>query len=267
MNARSTAVLITLSAPTRARRSNGTAASAQGYATVWRTSTNRRLPQAYAQRPVSGWRVTLGAVFGAVTVAGLLSACGGAEQNAGEPNASFPVAVRSSFPARQQLAQTTSFTVRVSNTGSAAIPNVAVTVTSPRYGSAAQAFGKLLAAPAAGQPILASRSRPVWIIDRAPGPCGYSCRHRGPGGAATAYNNTWALGRLRPGQTATFRWRVTAVLAGRYTVAYQVSAGLNGSAKAVVRGGAPARGHYHVRITSKPSPSYVESDGTVVHRR
>jgi hypothetical protein len=267
MNARSTAVLITLSAPTRARRSNGTAASAQGYATVWRTSTSHRLSQAYAERPVSGWRVTLGAIFGAVTVAGLLSACGGTEQNAGEPNASFPVAIRSSFPARQQLAQTTNFTVSVRNTGGAAIPNVAVTVVNPKYGSAAQAFGKLLAAQAAGQPILASRSRPVWIIDRAPGPCGYSCRHRGPGGAATAYTNTWALGRLAPGRTATFRWRLTAVQAGHFTVAYAISAGLNGSAKAVVHGGAPARGRFMVLITSKPSASYVEVNGTVVHKR
>jgi hypothetical protein len=216
---------------------------------------------------VSGWRVTLGAIFGAVTVAGLLSACGGTEQNAGEPNASFPVAIRSSFPARQQLAQTTNFTVSVRNTGGAAIPNVAVTVVNPKYGSAAQAFGKLLAAQAAGQPILASRSRPVWIIDRAPGPCGYSCRHRGPGGAATAYTNTWALGRLAPGRTATFRWRLTAVQAGHFTVAYAISAGLNGSAKAVVHGGAPARGRFMVLITSKPLASYVEVNGTVVHKR
>jgi hypothetical protein len=56
------------------------------------------------------------------------------------------------------------------------------------------------------------------------------------------------------------------VQAGHYTVAYQVSAGLNGSAKAVVHGGAPARGRYRVRITSKPSPSYVEANGSVVHK-
>jgi hypothetical protein len=216
---------------------------------------------------VSGWRVTLGAILGAVTAAGLLSACGGTEQNAGEPTAKFHVEISTSFPVRQQLAQTTSFTVSVKNTDAAALPNVAVTVTNPRYGSAAQAFGTLLASPAAGQPILASRSRPVWIIDRSPGPCGYSCKHRGPGGAATAYSDTWALGRLAPGRTATFRWRLTAVQAGDYTVSYEVSAGLNGSAKAVVRGGAPARGRFRVRITSTPSPTYVKSDGAVVHRR
>jgi hypothetical protein len=215
---------------------------------------------------MSGWRVTLGAMLGAFTAAGLVSACGATEQNAAEPNAAFPVEVSSSFPTNQRLAQTTSFTVRVKNTGSGVIPDVAVTVTNPRYGSAAQAFGTLLAVPAAGQPILASRSRPVWIIDRSPGPCGYSCRQRGPGGAATAYSNTWALGRLAPGRTATFRWQVTAVQPGSYVVAYEVSAGLNGSAKAVTGSGARARGGYRVRIASAAPPSYVEPNGTVVHK-
>jgi hypothetical protein len=216
---------------------------------------------------VSGWRVTLGAVIGAVTVAGILPGCGGTEQNAGEPHANFPVAVSGSFPTRQRLAQTTSFTVNVKNTGSEAIPNVAVTVTNPKYGSAAQAFGTLLARPKAGEPILASRSRPIWIIDKAPGPCEYSCRNRGPGGAATAYSNTWALGRLAPGKTATFRWLVTAIHPGDYTVVYAVAAGLNGHAKAVTRSGATAGGTYKVRIKSAPRRTYVTSDGTVVHTR
>lgn len=216
---------------------------------------------------MSGWRVTPGAVIGAVTVAALLSACGGTEQNATEPHGNFPVAVSGSFPTRQRLAQTASFTVNVKNTGTEAIPNVAVTVTNPKYGSSAQAFGTLLPRPRAGRPLLASRSRPIWIIDKAPGPCRYSCRNRGPGGAATAYSNTWALGRLAPGRTATFRWLVTAIHAGDYTVVYAVAAGLNGSAKAVTRSGAAAGGAYRVRIMSAPRRTYVTSDGTVLHSR
>jgi hypothetical protein len=205
-------------------------------------------------------------IVAALTVAGLVSACGGTEQNAGEPHASFPVSVTSSFQTSQRLAQQTRFKVTVRNTGHRTIPNVAVTVTNPRYGSAAQAFGTMLAPNAAGQPILASRSRPVWIINQAPGPCGYSCKNRGPGAAATAYSDTWALGRLAPGHTATFQWRLTAVQAGGYTVEYQVAAGLNGYAKAVLSGGAPARGRYSVTISSTPPQTTVQSDGQVVQQ-
>jgi hypothetical protein len=199
----------------------------------------------------------------ALAVAGLVSACGATEQNAGEPHARFPVSVTSSFPTSQRLAEQSRFTVSVRNTGHATIPNVAVTVTNPRYGSAAQAFGLLLAPNGAGQPILASRSRPVWIVNQAPGPCGYSCRNRGPGAAATAYSNTWALGRLKPGHTVTFQWKLTAVQAGAYTVEYQVAAGLNGYAKAVLSGGTPARGQYRVTISSTPPQTTVASNGQV----
>jgi hypothetical protein len=114
--------------------------------------------------------------------------------------------------------------------------------------------------------LLASRSRPVWIINQEPGPCGYSCRNRGPGAAATAYSDTWALGRLAPGRTATFRWKLTAVLAGNYRVQYQVAAGLNGWARAVLAGGAPARGRYAVRISPRPPSETVQADGQVKQR-
>lgn len=205
-------------------------------------------------------------VAATLAVAGLVAGCGGTEQNPGEPHARFPVAVSSTFPSSQRLAQRTSFTVRVRNVGSRTIPDVAVTVLNPRYGAAAAAFGMLIPENGPGQPILASRSRPVWIIDQAPGPCGYSCRNRGPGAAATAYTNTWALGRLAPGRSVTFRWKLTAVQAGAQTVEYEVAAGLNGYARAVLRNGSPARGRVRVRISSAPPTVTVESNGRVVQR-
>jgi hypothetical protein len=201
-----------------------------------------------------------------LAVAGLVAGCGGTEQNAGEPHGKFPVSVSSSFPASQTLAQQTSFTVRIKNVGKAVIPDVAVTVLNPKYGSAAQAFGTLIKAGSAGQPILASRSRPVWIINQAPGPCGYSCHSRGPGGAATAYANTWALGKLRPGHTAVFSWKLTAVQPGAYTVEYEVAAGLNGYAKAVLSNSSPARGHFDVHISSAPPSVTVQGNGKVTQK-
>jgi hypothetical protein len=201
-----------------------------------------------------------------LAVASLVAGCGGSEQNAGEQHGQFPVSVSSSFPSSQRLAQQTSFTVRIKNVGTSAIPDVAVTVLNPRYGSAAQAFGTLLRANAAGQPILATRSRPVWIINQAPGPCGYSCKSRGPGGAATAYSNTWALGKLAPGRIAVFRWKLTAVQSGAYTVEYEVAAGLNGYAKAVLSDKSPARGHFDVHISPAPPPVKVQSNGQVTQK-
>jgi hypothetical protein len=198
-----------------------------------------------------------------LAVASIVAGCGGTEQNAGEPHAKFPVAVASSFPASQTLAEQTSFMVRIKNVGTRAIPNVAVTVLNPKYGSAAQAFGTLIKAGSAGQPILASRSRPIWIIDQEPGPCGYGCKNRGPGGAATAYTNTWALGKLAPGHTAVFRWKLTAVQPGAYTVEYEVAAGLNGYAKAVTAGGSPARGSVDAHISSAPPTVTVQGNGQV----
>ena len=212
---------------------------------------------------MSGRRVI---VVAGLAVAGLVAGCGGTEQNAGEPHADFPVAVSSSFPSSQTLAEQTSFMVSIRNVGKRVIPDVAVTVLNPRYGTAAQAFGTLLKKNGSGQPILATRSRPVWIINQAPGVCGFSCRSRGPGGAATAYSNTWALGRLKPGHTAVFRWKLTAVQPGAYTVEYEVAAGLNGYAKAVLSDRTPARGHFVVRISSKTPRVTVQQNGQVTSK-
>ena len=80
----------------------------------------------------------------------------------------------------------------------------------------------------------------------------------------TAYSNTWALGRLAPGQTATFIWGVTAVAAGTHFVRYEIAAGLNGKAKARLSTGAIPAGTFKVRITRQPQQSYVNNNGQIV---
>lgn len=198
----------------------------------------------------------------AVTVA--LAGCGGGgqQQDANEPSGNFTVDVPvAKFPASQRLAQHTHMVIAVRNDSTETIPNVAVTVLTPREGGvAAQAFGGLLAA----NQTLASRSRPIWIIDRPPGPCQYSCASGGPGGAVTAYTNTWALGPLKPGSTAKFDWGVTAIKPGKYVIDYQVAAGLNGKAKAVLASGGRPAGRFKVTIHSAPQQSYVNGNGQVV---
>lgn len=199
----------------------------------------------------------------AVAATMTLAACGGgSRQDANEPSGTFPVAISTAtFPTSQRLAEHTHLVIAVRNSGNHTIPNVAVTITNPQYGTGVQAFAQYL-----NQPGLASHSRPVWIIDRAPEPggCAYSCQQGGAGGAVTAYANTWALGALAPGHTATFNWAVTAIAPGTHVVQYEVAAGLNGKAKARVAGGGIPRGTFTVRILKAPQQSYVTGSGQVV---
>jgi hypothetical protein len=168
--------------------------------------------------------------MGAALVA---AGCGGERQDAAEPSGTFEVAVvRASFPAKQHLAKAERFVIAVRNTGTRAVPDLAVTVDS--FASRSQ------------QPGVADASRAVWIIDD------------GPPGGDTAYTNTWALGRLAPGQTRRFVWRVTAVQAGTHTVKWQLAAGLNGKAKAVLAGNRAPSGSITVDVSDRPAQARVD---------
>jgi len=201
-----------------------------------------------------------------------LSGCGGGQnQAASEPNGNFPVTVSAArFPSSQRLAQHTHLLITVRNAGHKTIPNVAVTICNvtcaypaPKgEGSSSQAFGADIT-----QSYLANSSRPLWIIDRAPGGCGYSCQNGGPGAAVTSYANTWALGRLAPGKTARFDWAVTAVKAGKHVLAWQVAAGLNGKAKAVLANGSAPKGTFAVKVGTAPAQSYVNNNGQIVTKQ
>ncbi len=190
-----------------------------------------------------------------------LAACGSQpRQDVNEPSGTFHVAVSTAtFPTSQRLAQHSHLKISIINTGRKTIPDVAVTITDPKHGTSLAAFGQQL-----NMPQVASHSRPIWIVDRGPGACQYSCREGGPGGAVTAYANTWAMGRLKPGATATFIWAVTAISPGIHTIQYVVAAGLNGKAKARLSNGTIPKGTFTVNITRAPQQSYVNGSGQVV---
>jgi hypothetical protein len=163
-----------------------------------------------------------------------VAGCGGGErQDAAEPSGTFEVdVVRASFPTKQHLAQSERFVIAVRNSGEKTVPNVAVTVSS--FAERSEQAG------------LADPERAVWIIDDS------------PRGGQTAYTNTWALGRLAPGQTRRFVWRVTAVQAGTHTVKWQVAAGLNGKAKATLSGNRAPAGSVTVDVSDKPGQAHVD---------
>ena len=173
----------------------------------------------------------------------LLAGCGGgARQDANAPAATYSVAVvKASFPKQQKLARPIEMRIAVKNTGTRRIPTLAVTVDS--FTRRSQQAG------------LADPERPVWIVDQA------------PRGGTTAYVNTWTLTGLRPGQTRTFRWTVTAVEPGRHQVKWSVGAGLDGKAKTRTGSGdGPATGAFAVDVSSKPSSARVDPNTGAVIR-
>jgi hypothetical protein len=178
----------------------------------------------------------------------LVAGCGAARQDAHEAKGEFSVQVlAASFPARQSIAKPTTFELRVENTGTRTVPNIAVTLDSFSYAS-----------NYAG---LAARQRPVWVIEEGAGAQPSSPVESEsvspPGGGQTAYVNTWALGPLAPGSSQTFEWHVVPIKPGTYTVHYTLAAGLAGKAKAVASSGGAVSGTLTADIAAKPGARHV----------
>ena len=156
--------------------------------------------------------------------------------------------LKASFPSKQAVARPASLELEVKNTGSRAVPDVAVTVDSFNYKS--------------NYPGLADNRRPIWAIEQGPGvnakPPVESEDVSQPGSGQTAYLNTWALGPLPAGQTRTFVWRVIPVKPGTHTVSFAVDAGLAGKARARLSGGGPATGRLTVSIAGSPPLTHVD---------
>jgi hypothetical protein len=172
----------------------------------------------------------------AVAVAGLLlSACGGSRQDANEPSGNFKVEiVKATFPGKQKLAKRSTMEITVKNVDSRTVPDISVTVNS---------FDKR-----EDNPQLADASRPVFVVNA------------GPTGGDTANQATSALGPLKPGQTKTFKWDVTAVQAGNFHISYEVSAGLYGKARAVDSTGQAPQGEFAGTVSAAAPDTTVNFD-------
>jgi hypothetical protein len=182
---------------------------------------------------------------------GLLAVgCGASHpQDASEPKGSFTVQVtHASFPTEQAVARPAQMVVDVRNTSARTLPNVTVAVTSFDYLS--------------DYPHLASRRRPVWVVNEGPGkvanPPVETVQVDPPGSGTTANYDVWALGPLAPGATRSFVWNVSPVKPGVHRVSYGVYAGLNGKAKAKLADGAPPVGSFNVDIADRPPPTHVD---------
>jgi hypothetical protein len=181
------------------------------------------------------------AAIAAIACGLVVAGCGGGgtRQDADEPSGTFKVqVVEAKFPDKQSLAKRSKLTITVKNVDTRTIPNVAVTVKS---------FDQTK-----NDPTLADPRRPQFVVNT------------GPSGGETAYVGTSALGPLKPGETKTFRWDVTAVIAGKYSLKYAVSAGLDGKARAVLAGGGRPSGEFTGVVSNAAPDAKVADDGKTV---
>ena len=188
-------------------------------------------------------------------------------QDENEPEGEFPVRVDATFPKQQSLAKDSQLRIEVTNAGEREIPNVNVTV---------DGFSRKLRDPldpAAVDPGVADPGRPVFVVDRSPVEFlaerpkrnkSLVDREVGPPQGAdrrgSAYVNTYSLGALPAGETAVFRWDLSAVEAGPYELEWNVNAGLDGNAIAVGENGDAISGTFEGEIASTPPATEVSAE-------
>ena len=203
-------------------------------------------------------------------IALLVAGCGSGnkKQDVNEPKGSFPVSVeKATFPSAQKLATATRMEIVVRNAGRRPVPNVSVTVKCRGQGPGNTAGGGGFYYRTQ-QKGVADPERPQFVVDKIP------TRTERPVGQlsldplerSSALVNTYPLGRLAPGRTATFTWDVTAVRAGPFKLCWRVNAGLFGKAKAVTASSSaePITGVFRGNVSRKAPIAEVTPDGKVV---
>lgn len=188
-----------------------------------------------------------------------LASCGGGErQDAALEEGDYEVKiVDADFEPVQQLGETTMMGLDIENTGSEAIPNLAVTVKvlGEEGENARDAF-----AYRDPQRNLNRHDRPIWILD-----LGYPTLKGTPlGSSRTASARTFAFGELAAGEKAEALWRLTPVKAGNYRLTYEVSPDIYGVGTIEAAGGGAPSGRLPVRIRPLPRQLRVDDRGRVV---
>jgi hypothetical protein len=194
-----------------------------------------------------------------VAVAAMLAACGESSSDSNEREGTYQVdVVDASFPSEQKLGQTTLLKLAVRNSGEETVPAVTVTI---NVGGKEGEDSRLPFGVHDAQAGLAQADRPVWVLaEHYPRFAGSS----EPGGASTSNAKTFSLGPLKPGRTVTALWKLSAVKAGDWTVAYRVGAGLGTQVKAETSNGTVPDGSFKAVITSDLPETEVTDGGEVV---
>lgn len=194
-------------------------------------------------------------------MAALLAACGGGDSSTApeEAEGKFKVKVtEAQFPTLQRLGQTSQLRLAIRNAGDRTVPGLTVsfTIKGQKGEDSSLPFG--VSDP---QPELAQPDRPVWVLAATYPHLNGS---NDPGGTSTSSPKTFALGALEPGETTTAIWKLSAVRAGKYTLLYDVGAGLGGAAKAETDGGVSPGGSFSTEVTERLPETEVTDSGEIV---
>jgi hypothetical protein len=194
-----------------------------------------------------------------VAVAALLAACGGSSSDSNQQAGNYQVKVTdASFPTRQFVGQTALLKVDAKNTGKKTIPALTVTVNVQGKEGEASQIPFAVRDPESG---LANGDRPVWVLSATyPRLSGSS----DPGGAGTSSQNTYSFGALKPGKSVEAVWKLSAVRPGKYTLGYEVGAGLNSEAKAKTSSGVAPGGTFVTQISTELPETEVNGAGEIV---
>lgn len=215
-----------------------------------------------------GAALRAGAAGGAVALALGLAACGDDSEQAATD---YEVSAEASFPEPQKLAQTSQLRIEVTNEDDETIPDVGVIVDGFSYELTDPND------PEQPDPAVADPSRPQFVVERSPIEF-FAEAAEGeeaslvdrevavPYGRGTAYAGTYTLGSLAPGKTALFRWDVTAVKAGPYEIAWQITGDTAPGHNIVDEVGEPVSGSFEGKVSDAPVDARVGKDGTTVIR-
>lgn len=189
----------------------------------------------------------------------LLSACGESSSDSNERAGNYSVAVtNTSFPAKQDVGQTSLLKLAIRNTGKHTIPALTTTIEVKGKQGEGSAIPFAIQDPQTG---LANADRPVWVLAATyPRLEGSS----DPGGASTSNPKTYNFGAVKPGESVEAVWKLSAVRPGRYTLVYNVDAGVGGEAKAVTKGGVAPGGTIVAEITTELPETEVNGAGEIV---
>jgi len=191
-------------------------------------------------------------------VAVLLAACEESSSDK-EPAGNYEVGVTAaSFPSLQRLGQTSLLKLSFKNEGENELPNLVV------YFSLAGKQGTTASLPFGiheQQIGLANPTRPVWVLAEHFPKLGGSTER---GGATTSDPKTFAFGPLKAGQSTSAVWKLSAVREGKYTLRYQVGAGLSGEAKTRTTSGVDPGGTFVAEISAELPETEVTDSGEIV---
>jgi hypothetical protein len=189
----------------------------------------------------------------------LLAACGGSSSDSNEKAGNYEVTVTdASFPSSQFIGQTSLMKIDVENSGDKPVPALIMTVNVEGKEGEDSRIPFAVHDPQAG---LAGPDRPVWVLAATyPRLAGSSA----PGGAETSNLKTYTFGELKPGKSVEAVWKLSAVRAGKYTIGYEIEAGLTGEARAKTSSGVRPGGTFVTDISTELPETEVNGAGEIV---